>query len=181
MNINKPAADCEWCDGQFLKIRKKQCSNGTAQFRWQCQRCGYCKGSSLSQRDIAGKWGIPPDFNENLQVRWRAVLQRYRRMKQLQSKRDYQEQRDEDKKKFNDWYRVYLTTPAWQFKRRLVLKRCSGICEGCCTAKAIVIHHRTYEHVGNELLFELVGLCEACHEIAHASQPKKEDGANDAA
>jgi hypothetical protein len=27
----------------------------------------------------------------------------------------------------------------------------------------------TYEPVGNELLFELVGLCHACYSIAHAS------------
>jgi hypothetical protein len=33
------------------------------------------------------------------------------------------------------------------------------------------IHHLTYKHAGSELLFELVALCWACHQIAHSEPP----------
>lgn len=72
-----------------------------------------------------------------------------------------------DKAEFDLWYRNYLLTPAWRFKRRLVLARCNGKCEGCAGRPATEVHHLTYDHVGDELLYELVGLCENCHKKAH--------------
>jgi hypothetical protein len=69
-----------------------------------------------------------------------------------------------------DWesrYAAYRRTPRWQKKRSLVLRRANGICEGCAEAPAEVIHHLSYDHMGDELLFELVALCHWCHERAH--------------
>ena len=68
---------------------------------------------------------------------------------------------------FWDWYDDYLRSDAWQEKRRAVLKRANGICEGCGKALARHVHHLTYAHAGHELLFEMVALCEACHRICH--------------
>jgi hypothetical protein len=66
-----------------------------------------------------------------------------------------------------DWYNFYLKSDAWKLKRRKVRDRCGGVCEGCRDHPVTQVHHLTYEHVGNELLYELVGLCDACHERAH--------------
>lgn len=65
------------------------------------------------------------------------------------------------------WYNDYLNSDAWRAKRRKVLDRCGGLCEGCRNAPVNQVHHLTYAHVGDELLYELVGLCVDCHERAH--------------
>lgn len=69
-----------------------------------------------------------------------------------------------------DWFDVYaeyLASPEWDERRRLVLERAGGICEGCRRARATQVHHTTYKHAGDELLFELVAVCNACHERLH--------------
>lgn len=70
----------------------------------------------------------------------------------------------------NAKYAAYLTSPDWRRRRELVFKRDSYKCQGCLTALAEVVHHRTYEHVGNELLYELVALCQSCHDRAHGKE-----------
>ena len=76
-------------------------------------------------------------------------------------------ERERESQEWWDWYNSYLKTPAWALRRSLVMDRCHGRCEGCRQASAFHVHHLTYEHAGNELLFELVALCRDCHQIAH--------------
>jgi 5-methylcytosine-specific restriction endonuclease McrA len=66
-------------------------------------------------------------------------------------------------------YAEYLQSTAWKEKRRLIMQRCRGYCEGCGSAPATQVHHLTYKHVGNELLFELVAVCDPCHDRIHTS------------
>ena len=80
-------------------------------------------------------------------------------------------EQQEEERKWWVWYSAYLETPEWAERRRLVLQRARGLCEGCRSAPAAHVHHLTYEHAGDELLFELVALCLACHQKAH---PDKE-------
>jgi hypothetical protein len=47
------------------------------------------------------------------------------------------------------------------------MKRCGGICEGCGERPVAHIHHLTYEHMGDEFLFELAGVCIPCHHRLH--------------
>lgn len=64
-------------------------------------------------------------------------------------------------------YDTYLRSPAWALKRVKVLARCGGVCEGCRDGAAVEVHHLTYAHFGDELLFELVALCKGCHDKVH--------------
>ena len=64
-------------------------------------------------------------------------------------------------------YDAYLASPEWAARRDLVLDRAGGICEGCRCARATQAHHRNYDHVGDEFLFELVAVCDACHRRLH--------------
>jgi 5-methylcytosine-specific restriction endonuclease McrA len=64
-------------------------------------------------------------------------------------------------------YKQYLQSEAWRRRRELVLRRALGICEGCGQASATEVHHLTYDHVGNEFLWELVAICRDCHERYH--------------
>ncbi len=67
-------------------------------------------------------------------------------------------------------YNAYLATEEWAERRRRVIDRCGGTCEGCRNRPVEHVHHLTYDHVGNELLFELVGLCLRCHRVAHGGK-----------
>jgi hypothetical protein len=59
---------------------------------------------------------------------------------------------------------VYLASTEWKMRRKRVLDRCHYVCEGCGTQSACEVHHLTYDHWKHEFLFELVGLCRACHQ-----------------
>jgi hypothetical protein len=64
-------------------------------------------------------------------------------------------------------YEKHLRSRRWRWLRSLVVERAGGVCEGCGTARIAQIHHLSYEHMGNEFLFELVGLCAGCHLRVH--------------
>ena len=77
------------------------------------------------------------------------------------------EQRNERSQAFWNWYTDYLRTDAWRAKRAQALKRDSNLCQGCRERPATQVHHLSHAHVGDELLFELVSICDVCHERAH--------------
>lgn len=77
--------------------------------------------------------------------------------------RAVQLQADEQRQARRDLYAAYLRTDQWQSLRKRVMARAGGRCEGCGMVEAAEVHHLTYAHRGNEFLFELVALCEACH------------------
>ena len=47
------------------------------------------------------------------------------------------------------------------------MERAQGLCEGCRRRPATEVHHLTYEHVGDELLWELKAVCDHCHRRCH--------------
>ncbi len=64
-------------------------------------------------------------------------------------------------------YRAYLQSETWQEKRELVLARDHGWCQGCFKRPATEVHHLTYKRFGRELVFDLVSVCDACHNQIH--------------
>jgi len=68
-------------------------------------------------------------------------------------------------------YQQYRNTPEWQRKREAVFEREKGICQGCLQEPIEHVHHATYTHLYDELLFQLIGLCENCHRKAHFTVP----------
>jgi hypothetical protein len=64
-------------------------------------------------------------------------------------------------------YKVYLASPEWHAISSKVRKRADGICEGCGAAPATQVHHLSYTHAFNEFLFELVAVCDRCHDRLH--------------
>lgn len=79
-----------------------------------------------------------------------------------------------------DDYDAYLRTPTWQERRRLCLERdehrCQAKLPGCLGA-ATQAHHLTYKHLGNEPLFELIGVCAPCHNRITAMDRARRNGA----
>src|SRR5205807_4467434 len=67
-------------------------------------------------------------------------------------------------------YASYLQSDAWREKREMVFARSGGLCEGCRLKRAVQVHHLTYEHLGNELLWELAAVCLDCHNMVHGDE-----------
>jgi len=102
-----------------------------------------------------------PEYDEQLKVDYRERVVS-----------EHTETRAAEKAEFFVWYNEYLKSTEWRSRRARVLKRANGICEGCLVSEATQVHHLTYEHVGDELMFELVAICDACHEKAHSKEVK---------
>jgi 5-methylcytosine-specific restriction endonuclease McrA len=64
-------------------------------------------------------------------------------------------------------YDAYLRTPAWMEKRTAVMRRDNGVCQACLAAPATQVHHLSYKHVFREPLFDLVSICDRCHDALH--------------
>src|SRR5688500_3895115 len=74
---------------------------------------------------------------------------------------------------YNDYIQ---NSPAGDAKRRLVLDRANGTCEGCGERSMLAVHHLHYETLGDEGLDDLQALCEDCHADADA---EREDEASE--
>lgn len=127
--------------------------NGCA--RWQCVRCGAVFGS-VEPDEVGGLDPVDP----NISLNWKMTVN--------ELKPELIEGLRRAERTSRKWlYKAYLLTPEWAEKRGLVMGRCNYICEGCGKRRAVHVHHKTYEHLGDEFLFELIGLCAICHERLH--------------
>jgi hypothetical protein len=157
-----PTEDC-YCGASPLDVtlRKRTISGGGIQYVFQCDSCGYSRSPAMARivaLELTG--GTEPSAWDN-----DLMEQEERRHRQAVDDRVIQRaaQLEERRRQYHE----YLKTPQWAAKRQVVLERCQHLCEGCRSARAILAHHLTYAHVGRELLFELVGLCQSCHDLIH--------------
>jgi 5-methylcytosine-specific restriction endonuclease McrA len=62
----------------------------------------------------------------------------------------------------------YRLTEDWQAKRAFALARAGFRCQVCAASDTrLDVHHNSYERYGEESVFDLVVLCERCHELFH--------------
>ena len=83
-------------------------------------------------------------------------------------------QKIKDRKKLNfkvtkSTYYRYLKTDRWKKKRAhfFASNPDNRICFICGSKKKLQAHHKTYEHVGEERIADLICLCEDCHRAVH--------------
>lgn len=133
--------------------------------RRQCLDCGSTIGERIAKAvAYAENDGEEPElFDEQALIQYRAQINQYW-INQREIRQQMFEQEQEERRRL---YREYLDSPRWSRKRERVLKRCRYICEGCMKWPATHIHHLSYDNIGDELLYQLVGLCRNCHEKAH--------------
>src|SRR5690625_3470247 len=148
------------CEHQETTVRRRFIKNGAIQYRHQCRKCGEAVGGAVAKSVVEEEYFLGvDDFDEDAHERWKSRMQEIRR-----------ERSRERRSAWFGRYDQYLRSDDWRQRRELVLKRAGGVCEGCGTMPAAHVHHLTYEHVGNEFLFELVALCLGCHERIHADE-----------
>lgn len=130
----------------------------------QCQTCGAQLRSVPKSDPIrANLTGVPPYFDEDLQGQY--WDERFVKMRE----RTQQAQAERAKRQSEWWaqYHRYINSPEWRAKadRRLAMdkRQCQARLPHC-TLSASQVHHLTYDHFGNEPLFELVSVCRSCHE-----------------
>lgn len=145
--------DRNGCAHTESEIRWKVCSNGTRQYWRQCLGCGQLLGTPL-----------PAAMGAKAT---RAVDEGARQQGVQAYLRDIREARATIKADRREEYSSYLQSAEWRAKRAKVLARAKGICEGCGDRRATQVHHLTYAHIRDELLFELVAVCDGCHEKIH--------------
>lgn len=64
-------------------------------------------------------------------------------------------------------YAQYLKTDHWQSVRKNALRHARYRCQLCNKQAPLYVHHRTYERRGEELLSDVIALCQLCHEKHH--------------
>ena len=143
------------------ELRRKVAANGATTFAFQCIRCGAHVGSAKRATLSDAQIRAAPEWDARLKENyWRQHSDRYSELR-----------RKADQDAYEKWlrqYNAYLETPEWKQKRKLVLLRAQGTCEGCRLAPATEVHHLVYTHVGEEFLFELAAVCGPCHKRLHA-------------
>ncbi len=148
------------CGPTTMVTRKRILSDGRESHYSQCKECGRTKGAVKKPRI-----GICADFDENLKdQRWKDLARLKETRKEMQ--------RAIDSDAWHSAYIEYLKSEAWRIKRKLVMRRAGGVCEGCGINPADQVHHTTYDHVGHvepegEFLFELLAVCTSCHSRIH--------------
>ena len=151
------------CQHPRLEVRWRLSADGRRHYVRQCLRCHASVGNLIAVAVALADGQKPLPFDETAQARSREVIDRfYAKQSALHT-----EQRNERNRAWWDWYDAYLQSDAWREKRAQALKRDGGLCQGCLERPATQVHHLTYAHVGDELLFELISICDDCHERAH--------------
>jgi hypothetical protein len=148
-----------------LSVRKATTTNNRLSFRLVCNYCGefFC---AVSKKDIVNLFDFEELKEKDDELRTK-FLNRKNEFLEQRNARTYEMFNDSWNHNTNRKYDEYLLTEEWRKKRQLVLNRCKNMCEGCGINQADAVHHLTYEHIYDEFLFELIGICNKCHDKIH--------------
>lgn len=159
----------------FHKVRYTS-SNNAIHVREQCRNCGLVTSESIGGYNKMEKDRLPGAdmVKKNL-----ADTAHGKCWKWLSERR--QSGYDALKENYDTYwwqqYKTYLQTSSWKDKRLLALKRDNNTCQCCMLRPATEVHHETYRYVdfkGGEPLFDLISMCEECHDTLHEMKNKKE-------
>jgi hypothetical protein len=151
----------EDCTHQNTETRKMSHCN---QIKLQCLDCGMSVGNPIKHAAIAPE--VLATIEEfDYELRDAMVERRSAIFKENLRLREQELAEESDKRR--EFYQNYLTTPEWREKRSMVIDRENGLCQGCRRNRIQEVHHASYQTLGDELLFQLVGLCSPCHRRAH--------------
>lgn len=154
---------CGNCCGETSELRRRTLVNGSVQFTRQCLTCGRATSNPMPRATVSNPSAVP---------RWDDGLQR--RYEDSHSAQRKAEQ-DAARAAWFEEHNAYLQTPDWRRRRQAVMQRAHGFCEGCGKENATQVHHLSYEHWKEEFLWELVAICDDCHERIHPHMADSEE------
>lgn len=148
----------EPCPCDSVELRQRALRNDTLRFVEQCLVCGR-EVRSFKKQDLLRQGKFPnrlPAWDDEIQKRyweWR--------------NRAFEQKREAESEAFWERHSEHMKSAKWRLLRVKVFRRCNNICEGCGDRQAVQVHHLSYRHLGDELLFELAAVCLECHEKIH--------------
>ena len=149
------------CNHETTETRYKVYSNGTKHYFAQCLKCGRQVGTAISHKDVSE---YVQEWDKGLETGYQFLIDTL-----ANQIRDEQEALWRNRE--SEWhkaYQAYLQSPLWQSKRRRVLARDDRICQACLRREATQVHHKRYpKEFGKEPLFDLVSVCDLCHDALH--------------
>jgi len=148
----------EPCSHEQTEVRYKTFSNGTRHLCTQCMTCGKMPGGTvrwLSQKGI--DIHSFEEFDETISERWRAAQNQVRQLKLQKEKLE----------RHLEYERYIRESAEWQAIRVKVMKRDGYLCQACLETGATEVHHKNYLHLFDEILFDLIAVCRACHQKIH--------------
>lgn len=155
-----PAAATSALGSEYLTAPRSLLSQGVSAVLAKLESAGIWIALKRATGELV--WGWPPETGEE------AIAWAGREIGMIAPEVDAALRTHWRAKYRREWYHWYLKTDEWDKRRRAVLKRARYTCEGCGrTDKPLQVHHETYEHVGNEFLWELQAVCDGCHERRH--------------
>jgi len=148
------------CTHPDSAVRKNVKSNGAVNYYRQCLSCGenleHLRQNDLSADVKASAQPLDRELRREWWIRQTTIWKMF-----------YDAARKEEHDQFTKLREEYMRTPQWRSIRVKVFSRCDNWCEGCGDAPATEVHHLTYDRLGAEMLFDLVGVCRSCHERIH--------------
>ena len=164
-----------YCDHPKVKLYRKTMINGTPMYGHQCQVCGCnigrVKVADLNNNDKVNAIGFNEDLRRNRNHKFQV---RFDELSKDWTRKHAEKQQEQRKRETESWfnnYSDYLKSEKWKSKSRLVIAR-DKTCQACLRNPAVQAHHKTYDNVGDEPLFDLVGICLPCHEKLHGKKFK---------
>jgi len=148
-----------------LSVRKTTTTSNSLSFRLVCNNCGEFF-TAVSKKSISNLFDLKEIKEQDDELRTK-FLQRKNNFLDSNNARTHEMFNASWNHNTNRKYGEYLLTEEWRKKRQLVLNRCKNMCEGCGINQAEAVHHLTYEHIYDEFLFELIGICNKCHAKIH--------------
>jgi len=155
------------CSGEHeLEYRYFIGDSGRISLYSQCIQCDHRDGNGSSL-----KHNLVPDLKEKIQLK---QINKFD-TKLLNEKSPtyekyfaYRSQKLEENKQVEkayrkEFYSEYMKSDKWKAIRLKVLKRDDYLCQACLDAPAQDVHHKTYENIGDELMYELISVCRHCH------------------
>ena len=147
------------CGHDYSEIRVKKAIDGRLIYLRQCLTCGRAVSRQLSHqtanREATGL-EIPP-FDDLLE-------QEYLKHRSVVWANELRERREQKNAEWFAGHNEYLRSEKWRAKRQAVLERDRWLCQACRAERASEVHHLTYQHHGDEPLFDLASICRRCHE-----------------
>jgi 5-methylcytosine-specific restriction endonuclease McrA len=145
------------CQHERHEVRFRTLSNGVRTLVMQCLICGRSLRSYKQQDnpDLCAKAEDNPYFDPE-------ISERYWQHRHAQQRTEYEKRRDDRKRE----YQEYLASPWWWARRQARIAKDGGKCQAAldgCEIVASEVHHLTYQHTGNEPLFDIVSVCRSCH------------------
>lgn len=142
------------CNHPQKEIRVKYDRLNRPAYIWQCLTCGQAISTAIKKDTIQ---------NIERVVSFDYLLEdNYNNLKKL--RREELSRQPTCNDSFWREYNAYLLTDKWKMKRLKVLERDNYLCQACLETQATQAHHLTYKHVFNEPLFDLIAICQPCHD-----------------